>query len=188
MFTTVTNIFLVCFAKIQFGSTGGVIFDTNETVVIAKPNRNGSTSVPEEVVNVCLCLAALLSFIPSVFAWMMHGDILHFIWTKLSGTEATLEDQVDDSEVVGLTLLHAAQANGSLFWLVSFIFPSLLLMCIGTSVLVWSSRNYPVAVSFTIGLAYCLFQIFRVISNVSAACCGPAKGKGTSRDLEKGNA
>ena len=108
-----------------------------------------------------------------VFAWLMHGDMLQFVWAKLlhSSTERS-----------AISHLHPVEANGSLFWLVNFIIPSVILTIIGISVLVWSAHGYLVAAPLSVALAFCIFRVSKAIANI-----GNVTSTDVTCDVEKGN-
>lgn len=96
----------------------------------------------------------LLSLVPGAFAWLMHSDMLDLIWARLA--------------VVPVHNLPAAMKSGSLFWIVSFICPAVLLMAVGVEVLVWNESTYAVAISFSVGVIYCIYQLYRVLNKIGS--------------------
>jgi uncharacterized membrane protein len=114
----------------------------------------------------------LLSLCAGAFAWLMHNDVLKFVWSRM-GTQ-----NIDTSH------LHHAQKNGSLFWVVSFILPSTILTCVGLGVLVWSQSTISVGVAMTIGMIYCLWRLYSVLRNIAKG--SEETPKDLKQDLEKG--
>jgi hypothetical protein len=133
---------------------------------IASTSNALGNSATEQVILVCFYLAMLLSLCAGAFAWLMHSDVLNFVW-GLMGAQ-----NVDTSH------LPDAQKNGSLFWVVSFILPSTILTCVGLGVLVWSQSAISVGVAMTLGMLYCMWRLYKVLSNI-------AKGV-PNQDIEKG--
>jgi hypothetical protein len=134
--------------------------------------RVNSGDVTEKILFICIYASTLLSFVPMAFAWLMHGDILDFVWSKLT-TRDTSPDE-DKS----ITQLYAAEANGSLFWLVNFIMPSVILTFVGMSILIWNVHGYIVATPFSIVLAFCVIRIINATARIGKAVPG--------NDLEEG--
>jgi hypothetical protein len=148
-FVTIVNIILLCAAVMLLNkeATGEdlrfVSLNGTESNVYAPINAQAhSGKITKQIVYICIYASILLSSVPAVFGWLMHGDILEFVWTKLSSQTADLPRSGLTPDI---SHLHAAQANGSLFWLVNFILPSVMLMLVGMLVLIWSVHGYIVA-------------------------------------------
>ena len=73
-------------------------------------------------------------------------------------------------------------ADGSLFWIVSFIIPAAFFTVTGTNILGWVNYGTPVGTSLTIGTVYGLFQLYRALSNITRAS-GPMGIEG-AKELE----
>lgn len=186
----IVNALLLCIANLRLDvrevRTEISIANVNGSIVVTTPGHDNSPLVSDQIVYICLYAAILLSFIPGAFAWLMHGDMLDFIWTKLGTAQRSEVTEKAAEPALAVPYIHAAQMNGSIFWLVSFICPAVLFTLVGLSVLVWKEHGYVVATPFSVGFFYCLFQLYRVLRNIARGCCGPSKGQ-EMRDLEGGH-
>ena len=126
----------------------------NSTPQIAKLMQTGNTdpTPAQQVVYICFYLAMVLSLVCSAFAWLMHGGTRKFLGIK------------DD------TTNPAAISSGSLFWLISFITPSLALTCIGLEVFIWATCNSTPAIGAIVsaGILYSFWQVCRTIESLGA--------------------
>ena len=179
VFTASINAALLSLARdiISDRNSGPTVVIMNSTSLsIASSGNNDATSVAEQVIFVCFYLAMLLSLCAGAFAWLMHSDTLENIWEMMGMKPSTMH-------------LSNAVKTGSMFWLVSFIIPSTFLTCIGLEVLVWNESTYAVSGFLSGGMVYCLWRLWRVLSNISSAPSTISRSSSTNlspSDLEKG--
>ena len=105
----------------------------------------------QQVVYICFYLAMVLSLVCSAFAWLMHGSTLKFLKVEA------------DAE-------NPAISTGSMFWLISFITPSLILTCIGLEVFIWTTFYSTPAIGavVSVGILYSFWQVCRTIESLGA--------------------
>ena len=89
----------------------------------------------------------------------MHGSTRKFLEIK---------DDTTNPEAI---------SSGSLFWLISFITPSLALTCIGLEVFIWATCGSTPAIGTIVsaGILYSFWKVYRAIAQLS-------KGMGVGQD------
>ena len=83
---------------------------------------------------------------------MMHGDVLEFLLEK--------NQKINQPPAI---------ANGSLFWIVSFVIPAVFFTLVGINILGWANHGIPVGTSLSIGTLYCLCQLYRALLSIARA-------------------
>ena len=109
----------------------------------------------------------------------MHIETLELLWGENVAEEKTKP-------------LAKAVRSGSMFWIISFLTPSVFFTCVGLEVLIWSVSTVAVGASVTVGMAYGVWQIYRALLRIKdvTAISEPSdvsqSQKGKEHDLEKG--
>ena len=126
----------------------------------------------DQAIYACFYLAAVLALIPSALSWFTHGGML----TALANNVAVSQRAVrithsgeSRRELMKQAIKEMSSYDDSLFWVINFLTPSVLSMLTGITLLVWTEHGLNVAIVITVGLAYCVVQVLRVIDKLAAA-------------------
>ena len=136
-----------------------------------RKNPDGSEATEraaEHTVYACFFLSILLSITPGAFAWLTHSSTLQMITSANSAKRKAPQNDITKDNLER-AIAQLKSFGDSRFWIANFLCPAVVALYVGVIVLVWSNHSNGVALVTTIGLAYCIVQVTRVIRALAHA-------------------
>lgn len=148
----------------------------------------------DHVIYACFYVSVCLALIPAALCIITHSGLLEALSSRatlnfekgqsVSGEEKSPVSISSDvrCNLLTDTIKKARSYDDSLFWVGWFLFPSVVALIVGLTLLVWADHAKGVATAMTVVLAYCCAHVARLLLKLAVALISGQKVAEGNRD------